>query len=297
MTTSMPDIPDWIGEDLGPGLVCDKQFIENFRNNLVTISARTTPYAYFNFIDNTVILSNSSSGGERTPHGDRLMSYRVGELSFHFVKFKYQLALSDFKHFFKIPDYYYCVHVVNLFALLSNISYNRGEILEREGDIRIYRGKGSASYEKKNIYGCPINDFHIIRCLQDVTAKVKQILSHDYPKIQLPVDTDQEDIKKGLYFVKVPLDIFVKDGEPMFKDCVSEIYLPTVDGLSTVNIKSFVKKLTDEYSFNRYVWVDHNCIDSLTVFENKHIKVATYCPNFISFPISNKYNLSFKVKQ
>lgn len=275
-----------------------KNIIETCRQYFITLSARTTPYAYFNFIENTVILSNSTSGGGKgAVHGDRIINYRIGELSYHFIKFKNADVFKSFKELFKIPDEFYCVHVVNLFALLNKVSYGHGEVLEVENNLRIYRGKGSLCYDKKNIYGCPVTDFHLIRSIQEVVIKVSSILDDKFPKIKLPVDI-QQSTNKGLYFVKVSLDIFKdSEGKPIFEDYFPLVYITTVDGLSTVNIKTFVRKLKNDYVFNRYVWVDHKCVDSLTIFENDDIESVTYCPNFISIPISKKYQISFKVKQ
>ncbi len=81
------------------------------------ISARAISFAYFNFDEDLVVISNSTTPPPNDVHGDRLMDYCVGELSFHFMYFKDKEFLSKFRNLLQIPDgVYYCV---NAFSILG----------------------------------------------------------------------------------------------------------------------------------------------------------------------------------
>ena len=276
-------------------MTISKEFLEKCRHYLSTSTSRTTPYAYFNFIDNTVILSNSTSGGSE--HGDRLMDFSVGELGFHYVEFKDTEFLNEFKTFFKIPsDDFFCVHIVNLFSLLNTIRIDCCDVLITDDGSRVLTPKGVVSYSDKNIFGFYIRDFHVIKVIRDHASDVARILRPDFDKVEYTVDLDPK-ITGGLYFTSIPVSLFVKNGQPIFNKCLPEIKILGMDGLSTVNLGTFIKKLKKPYTLKRFLWVKDKCVYSLAIFEDDVCNIISYRPNVVSIPISNECIAVHKVKK
>ena len=253
-------------------MTISKEFLEKCRHYLSTSTSRTTPYAYFNFIDNTVILSNSTSGGE---------------LGFHYVEFKDTEFLNEFKTFFKIPsDDFFCVHIVNLFSLLNTIRIDCCDVLITDDGSRVLTPKGVVSYSDKNIFGV----------IRDHASDVARILRPDFDKVEYTVDLDPK-ITGGLYFTSIPVSLFVKNGQPIFNKCLPEIKILGMDGLSTVNLGTFIKKLKKPYTLKRFLWVKDKCVYSLAIFEDDVCNIISYRPNVVSIPISNECIAVHKVKR
>ena len=259
-----------------------KEFLDKCKKYLVTISSSRAQYCYFNFCKNTVILCNSTSGGKGQAHGDRLMDFTVGELALHFVTFKDLEFFKQLREFLLVPETdFYCVHIVNLMSLVNTIGKDDLEVTRLNG-YTVCKRASDENLVDKNKVGFMVTDFHVIKALITWTDHIKTVVKQG-ALVETPVDVYATS-DNGLYFTELNieqlhLDKYYKNVEPTIK-------FLAFDGLTTVSLKSFIKKLKNvKYDLKRYVWVENNLIYSYATYEDSFVKVLSYRPNIASLPL------------
>lgn len=276
----------------------EKEFVEKCKFYFGSISARGISFAYFNIDTDLVILCNSTSQPPNPLHGDRLMDYSVSELSFHFMHFKDREFLDKFCKFLQIPDgVYYCVNVILILSIFSNFKLSDLEVYENEYSDKVLINKGRKTYDKKNVVGFYIYNFHVINELFKWYKYVSEIgteehkLSH--PHIVRSM-ADKIDLHGRIYFTNINTDDF-KDshGQVVFRNVQPTVKILNLDGLSTVSIKQFINKMKTPYTFYQYLWVvQHTYILSMTTFENDVVKIDSIRPNLMTIPIPSHIKIS-----
>jgi hypothetical protein len=259
-----------------------KEFLDKCKKYLVTISSSRAQYCYFNFCKNTVILCNSTSGGKGQAHGDRLMDFTVGELALHFVSFKDLAFFKQLREFLLVPEIdFYCVHIVNLMSLVNTIGKEDIDVIKVDG-YTVFKRIAEPILTDKNKVGFTVTDFHVIRALLTWTKHIRTVVKReDLVETAVNVNVTSDN---GLYFTELNieqlhLDRYYKNVEPTIK-------FLAFDGLTTVSLKSFIKKLKNAtYQMKRFVWVENNLIYSYATFEDSFVKVLSYRPNIASLPL------------
>lgn len=272
----------------------EKIFIEKCKLYFSSLTARSAQFAYFNIVPNGVILCNSTSPPPNKVHGDRIMQYGIGELTYHFVEFKDIEFFQEIKRFLQIPEKtVFCVLILNMISILNRTARKELAVFDNEYGERILQTKGRKTYDKRNVIGFPIYNFHIIGMLAQWREQVKEIgsVSHKerYPSFEMPVNPDIE-ITGRVFLTPVCTDLFVDTNQqPVFKNVKKELKILGLDGLTCASIKEFYKKvLSEEHRFTFYFWaVDAAYVLSMTFFENASIIVRSIRPNVLSIPISN----------
>lgn len=272
----------------------EKEFLAKCKLFFSSLTARSAQYAYFNMAPNLVVVSNSTSPPPNEDHGDRLMDYSVGELSFHFIEFKDEEFLNKLRSFLKIPDgVYFCVHVLNLLSVMGKFAQKDLEVFNNEYGETIVVNKGRSTYDKKNIVGFVIDNFHIVSELYKWYQFVYGIGTDEhkkkYPYVSVPMNTSPE-MTGRVFFTEINTTLFKDEqGNPVFKDVMPSMKILCLDGLTTVSIKEFVKRISNlPYTLMLYMWVvDNSYVLSMTIFENDMVKVRSIRPNVLATPISN----------
>lgn len=259
-----------------------KEFLTKCKKYLVSISSSRAQYCYFNFVKNTVILSNSTSGGKGQAHGDRLMDFTVGELALHFVHFKDLEFYKQLREFLDIPDdKFYCVHIVNLMSIINTVGIDNLDVSIIDG-YKVFRAIGDLAVNDKNKVGFEVTDFHVIRALLTWKNHLFKVIS-DNQSVETGVDTEVTS-DNGMYFTE--LNIRELHLDKYFPNVRPTIKFLSFDGLTTVSLKSFIKKIkSGSYNLKRFVWVENELIYSYSVYEDNFVKVLSYRPNIASLPL------------
>lgn len=257
-----------------------KEFLRKLRLYFSAVSGTRAQYCYFNFFEG-VVLSNSCSGGKGETHGDRLMDFTVGELGLHFVKFKDVAFFREFRSVFQVPEReFFCIKIGDLISTLTNNDMNNLEIVQ-QGNTWVLKIIGVDEIDEKNQYGFIIHNFHVIRVIQKWYNYICQVCAKkELVKSDVDVLVPMEN---GMYFTTIKIADLGLD--KVFKNTQPTVKFLSFDGLTTVSIKSFLKKLNTPYSLKRYLWVDNNLIYSFAVFNDDVARIISIRPNIASMPI------------
>ena len=269
----------------------EKQFVQQCKLLFSSLSSRATQFAYFNVAKNTIILANSTTP-DAEEHGDRFMDYSVGELSLHILECKDQEFYQKLVNFLGVPDgVYFCVHIVNFLSLLGKFAMKE---LDRFIDTQGYTiivNKGRTTYDKKNIIGWQLINFHVIKEIYQWHQSIMYIGSEEHKQqvsyLQFPVDT-QPVIVGRVFFIDLHVDLYRdKNNVPVFRDMNPTVKLLCLDGLTVPSLKEFIKKVSDKpFTFELFTWVvDNSYILSMTLFENEMVRVRTIRPNILAIPV------------
>lgn len=271
-------------------LTPDQIFVETCQTVFGAMTGRSTSCAYFNIIPGVVALSNSSTDSKVESRGNRIMDFSVGELSFHFVTMKSAEFLARLIQLVNIPNQPFCLNVLDLIALLKKQPKLEKLKVFIKPNLDRYLGETEASAV---LIGYVEENFHIVENIFKWYNYTQQIGTpqhqNKYPWIETELDPKTIKLNGKIYIADINTDVFQKNGEPAFKDVKNIIRIVSVDGLSSVSIKTFVSKLTTPYTFKRYSWAeDSNFISSMTFFENELVSVKSIRPNILAVPISKK---------
>lgn len=276
----------------------EKVFMNTLRNYLGSISARSCQYAYFNVAPNTIVLSNTTSPPPNDEHGDRLMDFSVGELGIHIIEFKDPDFVVKLKQFLKINDTdYYVIHIVNLISILNKFKLTALDVFENEIGEKVVINHGRKTYDKKNIVGSRVHNFHVVREIYNWYLKITEIGSTAHqqtcPWVEIPMNT-QIFIHGRVYTIPIDTDAFKHlDGTPVFSHVNPKLNILGLDGLTSVSIQEFIKKLQpDTFTFTNYFWVvGEHYVLSMTKFEDNIVKVRSSRPNILSIPIPDNVKI------
>lgn len=259
-----------------------KEFLTNCKKYLVSITSSRAQYCYFNFVNNAVILSNSTSGGKGQAHGDRLMDFTVGELALHFVHFKDLEFYKQLREFLNVPeDKFYCVHIVNLMSIINTVGIDNIDVSYEDG-YTVFKAAGDCTVNDKNKVGFEVIDFHVIKSILTWKDHIFKVIG-DNNCVETAVDINATS-DNGLYFTELNIkELHLDKYYPNVKPTIKFL---AFDGLTTVSIKSFIKKIKkSNYNLKRFVWVENDLIYSYSVFEDDFVKVISYRPNIASLPL------------
>lgn len=271
----------------------EKEFLNKFRLFFSSLTARSTQYAYFNIAKNTIVLCNSTSPPPNLTHGDKIMQYGIGELTYHFVEFKDIEFFNEVYRFLQIPkETVYCIHILNVVSILNKLARKELNVFDNEYGEKVLLSKGRKTYDKKNVVGMPIYNFHITSMLSQWYGKVLTIgtLEHQkqFPFVEMPVDPDVK-LTGRVFFIPVNTALFTDSaGQPVFKDSRPEMKILGLDGLSCASIKEFYRKIMSQpHRFIFYFWaVDNSYVSTMSIFENETAIVRSIRPNVLAIPIS-----------
>lgn len=270
----------------------DKEFQNECKMLFSALSARSAQYAYLNIDKNMILLTNSTSPPPNDAHGDRLMDFSVSELALHFVELKKSDFLEKLYKYLSIsPVGCYCLHVANLASLLNKHKPTELKCFENEHGDKVLCEKHRVTYEKKNVVGFPINNFHIIHELYRWKDFIYSVGTKEhaekFPHVKEPMPKEVK-LQGKVFFLEVPTEKFMRDGKPVFEDVKDKMHVMCLDGLTVVSYKEFLKKLDKPYTLDLLGWVvDDSYVMSLTLFENEDYLIRSTRPNILSMPIKN----------
>lgn len=272
----------------------EKIFLEKFKLYFSSLSSRMSQYAYFNVAENTIILSNSTSGTS-TDHGDRLMDFSVPELGLHLMEFKDTEFFNQIVNALQIPrDRVFCIHVLNVLSLLGKHKLDEFNFFFNEYGDWIMQTENRKTYEKKNVIGFPVINFHLLKELHRWYLYLKDVSSDDhmskYPYTFTDVDVEKIDVKAKTFFLDVDSSVFKdKEGKDIFVNVRPNVRVLCFDGLSCVSISEFIKKvIKKEFTFKLYSWVINNSyVLSMTLYEDDIVAVRSIRPNVLAIPVSD----------
>lgn len=275
--------------------VDEKLFVAKVKLYFSGVSSRIMHYGYFNVAENTVVLCNSSTGRAGTAHGDRLMSYGAGELSFHILKFKDTEFFNKFREVFQVPQHdFYCIHFTRLNAVLGKCHLADLEIINNPHDHTVViKPKKEAYSPIKHLIGLYIDNFHV-RSMIEYWYQQSQIIGtpeHQtkYPHYSCDFNRNPE-LYKNAYIVDVDVSKFVNPkNQLIFDNHYPQLKLICYDGLSAPGIKSFISKQTEPYTYTAYYWVEYNrCVYSMFDFDNDVVNIKSLRPNVLAFPVNKQ---------
>ena len=280
----------------------ERQFLDKLKLYFSSLTARSTQYAYFNLDDNLVVLCNSTSGTPNDVHGDKIMEYAVGELTFHFVYFKDTQFFNELRSFLKVPEgLVYCVQILNVISLLNKAEKrSKIDIFTNEVGDQIGVLHGNKTYTKKNIFGYVVTSFHIVSALMQWCRVVGEIGSQahrdKYPHLDIELDPNIPLTGRVFTLPVSTMDFKHSDGSLVFKDVMPQMRVLGLDGLTSVSLREFVRRIKKQpYTLQLYLWsVDDSYVLHMTTFENDMVSVKTFRPNILATPISNKILLDTK---
>ena len=279
----------------------EKNFLDKLRLFFSALTARSAQYAYFNIAKNVVILCNSTSPPPNQNHGDKIMQYGIGELSYHFIEFKDLEFVNELYDFFQIPkETIYCMHILNAISILNKSPRKDLIVFDNEYGEKILLTKGRKTYDKKNIIGMPIYNFHITSMLAQWYEKVSHIGTTEhqkqFPFVEMPADPDTK-LTGKVFFIPVNTNLFTdSSGSPIFKDSRPEMKILGIDGLSCASFKEFYKQTMNlPHRFIFYFWaVDNSYVSMMSIFENDMAIVRSIRPNVLAIPVSKSITIEMK---
>lgn len=258
----------------------EKEFLEKCRFYLTSISARSAQYAYFNvFKDpNIIVLSNSTTSKKDNPeHGDRIMGFRIGELSYHFVWIKDSEFVSELKRILKFDTEITAVHIINFYSELKKTGIKKFLFETNKRGVSFVPIKD----DKTKLIALTVDSFHILHVIGSVYNTIDNVVTN--PEIYSGVISDVE--KDVTYYGRVyyrvinPNNILKPDGTKFYPELMNEIRVFCMDGLTSVSLKEFIKKLKKPYRFIQYLWIKDNCPQIVYEFEDDFALVRSYRPS------------------
>lgn len=271
------------------------ELVGKIKQYLAAISSRKLQYAYFNIAPNTVILSNSSSNRQGTPHGDRLMAFRTGGIAVHIVTFKDPNFLDEVMTKFSIPkDVLYVVNVTKWNAVLGKASLeDLNSTITPDGTL-IVRPKDEPFYpddpDKKRVIGSVVDNFHIRTVLLEL-YEYSTTLGNEQHRNEHPHYLAKLDLSvyggASAFLDKIDVSVFKdKQGNPLFNHHHNEITVVDYDGIGAPSFKSFIKKLKCDYKLTVYRFVeDGQSIYTATYYEDEFAYVKCLRPYTFVVPL------------
>lgn len=243
---------------------------------LTVLSARAAHYCYFNFKRNSVVLCNSTTRSD-AQHGDRLMDFSVGELGIHLVEFHDKKIIPTLKRMLRIPDNkFYYIHVVNFMKEWSKCPFN---------ELLVNIGSEGQLYINEKLCGMVIENFHVIMMINRYIDIMDDVVKKDNI-VETTVDIHPK-MTGNYYMISVDTTMFERNGVKTFNNVLPKMYIPCIDGLSTISLKSFLPKVKQDYVLKRYFWNEDIRIYSMTYYSDDNAMVKSFRPNILSIPISN----------
>lgn len=250
-------------------------------------------------------------------HGDRAMNFMDGDLGVHLVEVKEPQFMQLLRGILGLDaldkdaatqhpiyqtstiqinpvDAVWAIITSNFLSLVSKYPVRdlRLEIVVgMYNDLYIYLLPFQKHREKKNLVAFNIINYHYEQILYQYLDKLpqlwKNVTSHKYPCIHHEVDIKPVLIGKS-YFEVIDFQEFINlDGTPVFQDGQGPHKLMAIDGLNTVSLKEFLKKLQPgTYEFDQYFWVSDSLrVLSMTRFCNNVVEVLSTRPNIQLTPL------------
>lgn len=268
----------------------DKEFLKQARMYLGSLTGRIAIHAYFGVAPRSVVISNTTS--DRV-HGDRLTDFAVGELGLHVVNFLTSSFYDTLATLLKVQQGTILhVHLGNFLKVLGKYKLSALETFTTERNELVMVSKGSTAFSDENIIGDVVKDFHIAREIvnwhRDITLVGNEEHQKRFPHVILDMPT--EVLMTGrVYFLNVDFSLFKNpDGTPLFSKVISKMKMMGVDGLTSVSLTSFVKKLSTPFTFKQYWWAMGNDYVTLLVeFQDENIRVRSFRPYVIALPLND----------
>lgn len=276
----------------------DKAWVNLLKRTLGSLSARACPYAFFNIYQDGVLLCNSKSPPPNNDTCDRIITYGTGDLGLHFIKWKGEFYQELTTWLGVIKTYPIQLLITKLTTLLGKYPKSKLRV-ENDGRGNIWVIPPHQSRSDVYYLGGPVPSFHAITNLLTWNKQVALIGTEEFEK-QLPHATipfpKEVNMCGREYSLTFSTEMFKdKDGVPYIHHVHNKMTLSCLDGISTVAIREYVKKLTCPYEHNLYVWlVDHKYFLTLITFEDPDISVRTFRPNVRCIPLPDALTIEDK---
>lgn len=279
----------------------DAQFLSNFKYYLVNSTARGAMYAYFNVAPKTVVLINSTTPAtkETRVEGDRLMNHAVSDLGVHVVNILHDTFWNDLYTFLHLSETQGIATILlgKLFTFFrKNEDLNVNEIVIHNNIIYCRNKNSKKQLTEDDIVGGIESNFHIARQVvkwyETITHLGTEEHLKEYPHISGIYPTDFVFNSKLYNFPVDFYKFFNDDGSPVFKDVHQFANMMAIDGLTSVSIKSFLKKAPTNGRLVYYQWViNHYAVQMLAMYSDDQVTIKSYRPNVVIIPLPSSIEL------
>lgn len=276
----------------------EKIFVDQCGLYFGSLSARGTMLAYFGIAKRTIVLCNSTSKMKDilSAHGDRIINYGVGELCLHILHVKDNTFWETLTNLLNLPAGYWCIDLKNFLGLIKSYKSDKLECyLNDDGNLMMVN-KSSAKITDSNVIGYPVNTYHVIREITNWYKQVNQVGGEEHKKLYPHVEQDIPlDLKiyGRIYFYDVDFSVF-KDakGNSVFKDINPKQRIVGIDGLTSVSVQAFLKKLPFKYTAKFYFWsVKNDYVRVLGLYEDDIVAVRSYRPHVLAVPLPKEVKI------
>lgn len=256
-------------------------------------------------------------------HGDRMMNFMDGDLGVHLVEVWDPLFMKILRGLLGLDtmditckvrskifkDHSFTINPINCVwgvicsNFLSVISkYPLADLhLEFEvgmyGDIYTYLVPNGQRHDKKHLVTFNLINYHYEQLLYQYLERLpnlwEEVSSGKYPYIKQEIELKPILVGKS-YKDKINFHEFkYPDGRRVFENCKDFHNVLHIDGLDTVSLKEFVKRILEEdFELDRYYWVAENHrVSCITRFRNTVVQVLSTRPNIQLTPIPSVMTL------
>ncbi len=270
-------------------------FLEQCRLYLGGITARTALHAYFGVAQNTVVIANSTSA--RT-HGDRLTDFAVGEIGIHVLKITNTTFWETLSGLLEVQTgVIQYVNLANFFKILSKYKVSGLETFINNRGERVLVSKGKEKITRDDVIGFNITDFHIareiVRWYEDITYVGCEEHRKKFPHLE--TDMPRELMMYGkVYFLDVDFSKFKdSEGNQVFTHVHEKMRIMGVDGLTSVSLQSFIKKIVTDFIFKSYWWViANNYVVMMSLYKDENAVIRSFRPYVVAMPLDSDIELT-----
>ena len=242
----------------------DLNFYKDMKIYISSLTKRRCNYWFFNLYGSDVIIATNGNTIERK--NNTLVEYCSPDLSFHCIRFKEPSKVIALKQELLIPnDKVIRIDIRALCAAMNKVKED-AVVTYRWVDGNLFLDINNEVLLIGDIYTNYIantNIYNLTQEMEQMSEKYK-----DYEKVVKSL----ESIKFDNNFLHLNLEI----GENKFKNVL-------MDGIDTVSMKEFVKKVAIPYRHELIYWIVDTRVEFITEFETDDVKIQSFRPNFRLF--------------
>lgn len=265
----------------------NKAFLAFIKRYFTSISARRTPYAFFNFTSDPYVVALSNSDSEL------FHTYHAGNLSFHYLEFKQldheaeypdKQYLDKLKEVLLIKDGVPTVrHLPNWMSAVNKYTLNE-LVLHPDPANNDWLVAGTADlditepYEKRQIVGYDLVDHMVLERVQSFYQYAKELWAKS-DNILTSSLVDDTTASGCIFFDAVDISQVRYNDELAYTHTKPIIHI-RFDGQSCPCLKEFVAKTKDLYLYERKFWFEtRDYVRHMVKFEDDHVCCMTLRPN------------------
>lgn len=264
-----------------------KEFINKCKLYLAAITDRRATEAFVCYHPQDgikFILSNATKRkGKDAAEDNRITYFRISDLALHTLSFKDKtFEQTLFSILPQSQHEWYKIDIRKFIAVLDEVKDITKLKLEIRKDKKIVlTNKDYFSYEDRHIIGYFVETFHplrnIVRFINENDPQDQEVISEEI--------TTEPVIKRNRTYL-IELDLYRFNHEA-FKKGHRYAHIISIDGLTSVSYKSFLKKVkADSHPrLIRETWLDKDKVRMRHKYEDDNIVTISYRPNIFIIPL------------